>query len=517
MTFYDDWDAGLVLPSSVGDFVFVDDDGDGIQDSAETGLSGVTVRLYDAGAVQVDVTVTDADGAYAFSDVIPDLAAGYRIEVDQPSGYSFTAQDQGGDDELDSDVDGSGASALFTLAVDIDDTSRDVGVYQVATVSGRVFDDADGDGIRDGGEGNIAVNATVRLYDAGADGAIGGGDDTQVNPPGDINTNGAWSISDVVPGRYYVQYVPPGALDIVSKNRGTDDTLDSDADPSTGNTDIFVVTSGANVENIDAGMAVLSTIGNFVWVDTNMDGVQDGGEPGSANTLVFLYMPGADGTAGNADDVLFGSTSTDTNGNYAFQVVPGDYYLQMVPTNGYTFTSADQGGNEALDSDIATDTRRSDVFTIATDTDDLSRDAGLVPDTDNDGTPDSSDGCPSDPGKTAPGTCGCGVADADTDGDGVLNCQDNCPTVANPDQTDSDGDGVGDACQSQTTDSNTNGTQDVETTDPPRGIDLGNGTIDTPAELAVLCGSGCGTLGVMTYVLSIATYGAYLTTRRRAR
>jgi len=35
----------------------------------------------------------------------------------------------------------------------------------------------------------------------------------------------------------------------------------------------------------------------------------------------------------------------------------------------------------------------------------------------------------------------------DTDGDGVLDVTDNCPLVANPDQTDSDDDGVGDACE----------------------------------------------------------------------
>lgn len=34
----------------------------------------------------------------------------------------------------------------------------------------------------------------------------------------------------------------------------------------------------------------------------------------------------------------------------------------------------------------------------------------------------------------------------DRDGDGIIDLEDNCPNVANPDQTDSDGDGIGDAC-----------------------------------------------------------------------
>jgi hypothetical protein len=54
-------------------------------------------------------------------------------------------------------------------------------------------------------------------------------------------------------------------------------------------------------------------------------------------------------------------------------------------------------------------------------------------DLDNDGYKDDrtklicGDACPGDSTKQAPGTCGCGVADADTDSDGTLNCQESCP------------------------------------------------------------------------------------------
>ena len=60
--------------------------------------------------------------------------------------------------------------------------------------------------------------------------------------------------------------------------------------------------------------------------------------------------------------------------------------------------------------------------------------------------------CPSDPAKTLPGVCGCGVADVDSDGDGVLDCLDNCPHVGNAVQIDSDADGVGDVCDNETGD-----------------------------------------------------------------
>ena len=74
-----------------------------------------------------------------------------------------------------------------------------------------------------------------------------------------------------------------------------------------------------------------------------------------------------------------------------------------------------------------------------------------------DGTP--VDNCESDPNKTEPGVCGCGVADTDTDGDGTADCNDTCDSDPNKivpgicgcnepeDPTDTDGDGTWDCAE----------------------------------------------------------------------
>ena len=82
------------MDASIGDYVWLDQDADGVQDATETGISGVTVFLdldddttLDAGE---PFATTDAAGAYD----ITGLAAGtYSVRVDDttvPAGYDLT-------------------------------------------------------------------------------------------------------------------------------------------------------------------------------------------------------------------------------------------------------------------------------------------------------------------------------------------------------------------------------------------------------------------------------------------
>ncbi|MBK9151776.1 MAG: hypothetical protein IPM26_12625 [Saprospiraceae bacterium] len=98
-------------PASLGDFVWEDKNGNGIQDAGEPGIAGVVVMLEDGGGNPatdingnvVASVVTNASGQYGFTNLKPGV--GYVVKFTKPAGYEATAKDQGGDDTKDSDAD----------------------------------------------------------------------------------------------------------------------------------------------------------------------------------------------------------------------------------------------------------------------------------------------------------------------------------------------------------------------------------------------------------------------------
>jgi hypothetical protein len=93
-------ETDLSLGSFIGGFVWEDRDRDGMRDSSEPRLGGVTVRLLDGAGNVLDLKSTDGTGAYRFEIRSSDA---YRLRFSNPSGWQITLQDQGADDTLDSD------------------------------------------------------------------------------------------------------------------------------------------------------------------------------------------------------------------------------------------------------------------------------------------------------------------------------------------------------------------------------------------------------------------------------
>jgi len=87
---------------SIGDYVWCDDNLNGLQDLSEAGVAEVTVHLMDCAGNILDTDVTNASGYYLFDELQP---GNYNIHFVLPDGFQFTSQNQGADDAIDSDAD----------------------------------------------------------------------------------------------------------------------------------------------------------------------------------------------------------------------------------------------------------------------------------------------------------------------------------------------------------------------------------------------------------------------------
>lgn len=117
-------------PASIGDFVWNDENQDGIQDPKEIGLSNVVVNLYNVDGDIIDTTVTDQDGLYAFYKLSP---GEYYLEFITPTGYYFSPQDIGSNDSIDSDADAVSGKTITTILIpDENDGRWDAGMYTIS-------------------------------------------------------------------------------------------------------------------------------------------------------------------------------------------------------------------------------------------------------------------------------------------------------------------------------------------------------------------------------------------------
>jgi uncharacterized repeat protein (TIGR01451 family) len=103
-------DAGIVPLGSIGDYVFNDNNKDGIQNTGDTPVAGLKVSLLDKNGNVISTTTTDANGKYEFI-----VASGqYYVLFDKPAGSTFTLTGKG-TSSTDSDAGTDGKSPLITI------------------------------------------------------------------------------------------------------------------------------------------------------------------------------------------------------------------------------------------------------------------------------------------------------------------------------------------------------------------------------------------------------------------
>ena len=186
----------LTQTFTLGQRIWEDLNGNGLQEGGEPGLLGVTVQLLsDAGSL-LQTTFSATDGAYAFTN----LASGtYLVRVIPPNGYQITPSNQGNDDTVDSDVDPvTGRTSVIGLNSAAGSRNWAAGLFRPVTIGDRIWEDVNGNGVQDSGEPGLA-GMTVQLFDS---------HDTLIAST-TTATTGAYTFQGLPPGNYYLLVVPP--------------------------------------------------------------------------------------------------------------------------------------------------------------------------------------------------------------------------------------------------------------------------------------------------------------------
>ena len=200
-------DFGFVKPASVGDYVWFDANKDGLQDSDEPALPGITATIVDAsGNPVVDASgrpvsavTTGADGKYTFENLLP---GDYKVSFAAPAGYEATVSEAGADRALDS----NGAEASVTLVQGQTDDTIDFGAVGTGVIGDQLFVDVNqnGGGAPDAGD-KVLPNVKVTL--------------TWTGPGGITRTfetvtdaDGKYKFENLLPGEYKVSVDPESLL-----------------------------------------------------------------------------------------------------------------------------------------------------------------------------------------------------------------------------------------------------------------------------------------------------------------
>ena len=331
----------LAQTSSIDGFIWNDADGDTFPGVGEARYGGVTLNLYlddgdntaELGADDALVGTTTTAAIDPFEYVFTSLSAGsYWIEVvetGQPfAGWTITSvfPDADANPYLRTVNGTTGVTVNFGYQEPASGTSS-IGDY--------VWNDIDGDATLDMGEVGLD-GVTVTLYDAGIDGACGGGDDTLQGTTATVD--GAYDFTGLPASTY--------CIDVDETSGPIAGWIATTSEPA-----VYTLADGEDYNDADFGFRdpnAAGSIGDLVWYDYNANGVVDAGEPGEDGVDVDLNTPGGDSTCGTSDDVDVTLTSTLSNGAYSFPgLAPGVYCVDVDQVDvipGSTLTT----GNDPL-------------------------------------------------------------------------------------------------------------------------------------------------------------------------
>ncbi len=341
--------TGTPIVGRVHGQVFNDLDGNGLPDSGEPGLVGVSVLLLQNNLV-IGSTTTAGNGVYHFDSLLPGQ---YRIEETDPPGFSSTTPNAvvvyllaGADLEVNfgdrfnptstptltptsapthtptpTPTQTRTPTPTLTPTATPTPTPTPTNTPSTGAVSGLVWDDLNGNITPDSGEpplGGVAV--TLRTF---------GG---QLVAATQTGADGRFRIANLTPGQYRLEETDPSGYQSL---------------PGSPNLVLFQVAAGQEVVINFADQALPTPtpsptptptatpgtggIYGRVWHDRNRNGAPDPDEPGLVGVTIVLHRDLFGDTKLQPEDVIVATIVTGADGAFSFaDLIPGAYLIEQV-------------------------------------------------------------------------------------------------------------------------------------------------------------------------------------------
>ncbi len=341
---------------SISGYVFGDADNDGWQgiygyeNGTDNFIPGVEVNLYgcfddDENLLYEDVydhkrcthsnndghwelvksDTTDADGIYRMTGIRNGY---YYLEIDETT--LTNAADQTADPDVTNGLAGQWADKRWK---DPDDDLHDMGIIGIGndhtqinfgyniltTISGIVWNDINGDGVKDPSEPTIP-NVPVEFSHSGCT----TGSNCAVRY---TNGQGIYELTTAVAGVNYNL-----SIDLTSVQGADSWTITYESDGTPDNSNAITVSQGQQVFNIDFGLQASGplSLGGTVYYDWTGNAHKDTGDEGMPGVTMKLYKDNNHNGSVQPSDQLVQTVVTDINGAYLFANKPSDSYVVTV-------------------------------------------------------------------------------------------------------------------------------------------------------------------------------------------
>ena len=313
----ENYNFGEYKNGSVSGFVYEDANGNETFDKneGEKGIAGATLSLWVWNEnvkeyVWFAQSVTDAAGYYEFNELRPGTK--YQIQI------GHLASDSGWSVSLGTLNGVVLPNAASEIALFSDDHGRNYnfGTYLYGSISGYVYEDANGNETFDEGDEGIK-NVSVSLWVWGWDAALREYRYINTGKTTETNGDGFYKFESLEPFRKYQVRIEGQAYD--SGWTSSAGTLDGVA---AGNTirEIEMLLPDQHGEGYNFGTYLYGSISGYVYEDDNGNETFDKGEEGIKNVSVSLWVLGWDAALQEYLYINTGKTAvTNDDGFYKFE------------------------------------------------------------------------------------------------------------------------------------------------------------------------------------------------------